>query len=71
MALVRGEKCSKVLVEKCEAKGPFGRPSLRLKYNIKMDLEEIGLQVVVWIDLAQNRDKWRALVNKVMKIWVP
>jgi hypothetical protein len=39
--------------------------------NIKMDLREIGWDGMVWIDLAQDRDQWRALVNTVMSIWVP
>jgi hypothetical protein len=39
--------------------------------NIKMDLREIGWDGVVWIDLAQDRDQWRALVNKVMNLQVP
>jgi hypothetical protein len=39
--------------------------------NIKMDLREIGWDGMVWIDLAQDGDQWRALVNTVMKLWVP
>jgi hypothetical protein len=39
--------------------------------NIKVDLREIGWDGVDWIDMAQNRDKWRALVNTVMNLWVP
>jgi hypothetical protein len=39
--------------------------------NIKIDLREIGWDVMNWIDLAQNRDQWRVLVNTVMNLWVP
>jgi hypothetical protein len=39
--------------------------------NIKMDLREIGWDGVHWIDIAQDRDQWRALVNTVLKLWVP
>jgi hypothetical protein len=39
--------------------------------NIKMDLREIGWDAMDWIDLAQDRDHWRALVNAVMSLWVP
>jgi hypothetical protein len=39
--------------------------------NIKMDLREMGWDVMDWIDLAQDRDQWRALVNMVMNLWVP
>jgi hypothetical protein len=68
---VGGERCYRVLAGKREAKKPFGRPMIRLDYNIKMDLKEIILDVVVWFCPAQNRDKWWALVNTVMKFWVP
>jgi hypothetical protein len=49
----------------------LGRPRRRWLDNIKMDLREIGLDDMDWIDLAQNRDQWRALVNTVMNVWVP
>jgi hypothetical protein len=39
--------------------------------NIKMDLREIGWDAVDWVDLSQDRDHWRAVVNKVMNLWVP
>jgi hypothetical protein len=48
-----------------------GRPRHRLVDNIKMDLREIGWDVIDWIDLAQDRDQWRALVTTVMNLWVP
>jgi hypothetical protein len=51
----------KILVGKPEGKRPLGRPRHRWVYNIKTDLVEIGWGGVDWIDLAQDRDKWRAL----------
>jgi hypothetical protein len=50
---------------------PLGRPRRRWVDNIKMDLREIGWDGVGWIDLAQDRDQWRALVNTVMNLRVP
>jgi hypothetical protein len=68
-----GEKRNvyKLLVGKPEGKGLLGRPRRRGIDNIKMDLLEIGLSVVDWIGLAQDRYKWRALVNSVMNLRVP
>jgi hypothetical protein len=68
-----GEKRNvyRLLVGKPEGKGPLGRPRCRWIDNIKMDLLEIGLSVVDWICLAQDRYRWRALVNAVMKLRVP
>jgi hypothetical protein len=59
------------LVGKPEGKRPLGRPRRRWMYNIKIDLLEIGLSVVDWIGLAQDRYRWRALVNAVMNLRVP
>ena len=59
------------LVWKPEGKRPFGRPRLRWKNNIKMDLQEVGRGNMDWIELAQDRDRWRALVYVVMKLRVP
>ena len=61
----------RVLVEKPEGKRPLGRPKLRWEDNIKMDLKEVGCGGKDWIDLAQDRDRWQALVNVVMNLWVP
>jgi hypothetical protein len=55
-----------LLVRRPEGKRPLGRPRHRWMDNIKMDLLEIGLSVVDWIGLAQDRYRWRALVNSVM-----
>jgi hypothetical protein len=68
-----GEKKNayRILVGKPEGKRPLGRPRRRLVDNIKVDLREIELDGVDWIDLAQDRDQWRALVNTVMNLQVP
>jgi hypothetical protein len=60
-----------ILVGKPEGRRPLGRPRRRWKDNIKMYLREIGFGVVDWIDLARDRDRWRALVNTVMNLRVP
>jgi hypothetical protein len=61
----------RLLVGKPEGKRPLGRPRRRWVDNIKMNLLEIGWGGVDWIGLAQDRDKWRALVNAVMNLRVP
>jgi hypothetical protein len=61
----------KLLVGKPEGKRPLGRPRRRWMDNIKMDLLEIGLIAVDWIGLAQDRHRWRALVNSLMNFQVP
>jgi hypothetical protein len=65
-----GEKRNayKILVGKPEGKRPLGRPRRRWVYNIKMDHTEIGWDGMDWIDLAQDRDQWRALVNTVKNL---
>jgi hypothetical protein len=60
-----------ILVGKPEGKRPLERPRRRWIDNIKMDLSEVGLNVVDWIGLAQDRYGWRALVNAVMNLLVP
>jgi hypothetical protein len=59
------------LVGKPEGKRPLGRPRRRWEDNIKMDLKEVGCLCMDWIDLAQDRDRSRGLVNSVMKIRFP
>jgi Cu2+-containing amine oxidase len=54
-----------------EGRRPLGRSKRIWEDNIKMDLGEIGFGDVDWIHLAQDRDRWRALVNTVMNLWVP
>ena len=65
-----GGICS-VLVRKPVGMRPSGRPRHRWEDNIKMDLQEVGCEGMDWIDLAQDRDRWRALVNAVMNFGVP
>jgi hypothetical protein len=60
-----------ILVEKPEGRRPLGKPRRRWEDNIGMYLREIGFGDVVWIHLAQDRDRWRALVNTVMDLRVP
>jgi hypothetical protein len=67
-----GEKRNayKILVGKLEGKRPLGRPRRRWVGNIKMDLIEKGFYGMDWIDQAQDRDQWRALVNTLMNLRV-
>jgi len=60
-----------VLVGKSVGKRPVGRPRRRWEDNIKMDLQEVGCRGMDWIELAQDRDRWRELVNAVMNLRVP
>jgi hypothetical protein len=60
-----------ILVRKPEGKRPQGRPRRRWVDNIKMDLREIGWDGVDWMDMAQDRDHWKALVNTVLNLRVP
>jgi hypothetical protein len=64
-------KVYKVLVEKPEGKSTPGRQRYRWEDGIRMDLGEIGLVGVDWIRLAQDRDRWQAVVSAVMNLWVP
>jgi hypothetical protein len=61
----------RILVGKSEGKRPLGRPRRRWVENIKIDLKEIGWDGVDWIELAHDRDQWRAVVNTVMNLRVP
>jgi hypothetical protein len=68
-----GEKRNvyRLLVGKPEGRRPLGRPRRRLLDNIRMDLGEVEWGHVDWIGLAQDRDRWRALVNSVLSLRVP
>jgi hypothetical protein len=59
------------LVGKPEGKRPLGKPRRRWEDNIKMNLREVGWEGMDWIDLTQDTDQWRALVNTVMNLRVP
>jgi hypothetical protein len=58
----------RVLVGKPEGKSPLGRPRSTWEDNIKMDYKEVGCGGMDWIELAQHRDRWRPLLNVVMKL---
>jgi len=67
----QGREVHRVLVGKPEGKRPLGRPRRRCEDNIKMDLQEVGGDCEDWMELAQDRDIWRALVSTVMNLRVP
>jgi len=61
----------RVLVEKPEGKRPLRRPRRGWEDNMKMDIQEVGCEGVDWIELAQDRNRWRGFVNAVMNLRVP
>jgi hypothetical protein len=61
----------KVLVGKPEKRRPLGRPRRRWEDNIRIDLQEVGCGCVDWMELAQDRDRWRALLSAVMNLLFP
>jgi hypothetical protein len=69
--MVKRRAVYRVLVGKPERKRPLGMPRRRWEDNIKMDLQKMGCWVMDWIEPAQDRDRWRALVNAVMNFQVP
>ena len=66
-----GRGVYRVLVGKPEGRRPLGRPRSRWKDNIRMDLWEVGCGCVDWMEVAQDMDRWRALVSAVMNLRVP
>ena len=66
-----GKSAFKILTGKPTGKRPLGRPRRRWEYNIRMDLEEIGINAGNWVDSAQDRNYWGALVNAALNLRVP
>ena len=67
----KGRSAFKILTGKPTAKRPLGKPRRRLEDNIRMDLEDIGINAGNWVDSAQGRNYWRALVNAALNLRVP
>ena len=68
---MEGDSAFKILTGKPTEKRPFGRPRRRWEDNIRMDLEEIGINAGNWVDSAQDRNYWRAFVNATLNLRVP
>jgi hypothetical protein len=66
-----GRNVYRFLVANPDAERLLGRPRSRWEDGIKMDLRDICLRGVEWVHLAQDRDRWRAVVNAVMNLWFP
>jgi hypothetical protein len=66
-----GRGVYRVFLGKSEGKRPLGRPRSRWEDNIKMDVQEVECEGMDWIELTQDRDRWRVLVNEVMNLRVP
>ena len=66
-----GRGVHRVLVGKPKGKKPLGRSIRRWEDNNKMDLQEVGMSCGDWMELAQDRDRWRALVGTLRNLWVP
>jgi hypothetical protein len=67
----KGRGVYNVLVGYPEGKKPMGGPRHRWEDNIKVDLQEVECGDMDWVELTQDRDRWRALVDAVMNVWVP
>jgi hypothetical protein len=68
--IVKGRTVCRVLVGRPEVKSPLERPRCRWEDNIKIDLQEVGCGGMDWTQLAQDRDRWWAVVSVVMNVWV-
>jgi hypothetical protein len=66
-----GRCAYRILVGRPEGRRPLGRHRRRWEDNIKMDFQEVEWEGMDWIDMAQDRDRWRAVVSAVMNLWVP
>ena len=66
-----GRSAFKILTGKPTGKRPLGKPSSRWEDNIRMDLEEIDINAGMWVDSAEDRDYWRALVNAALNLRIP
>jgi hypothetical protein len=66
-----GRSAYRILVGRPEGRIPLGRPRRRWEDHIRMDLQEVGWKGMDWIDMAQDRNRWRALVSAVMNLRVP
>jgi len=66
-----GRGVYRVLVGKPEGRRPLGRPRRRWEDNIRLNLWKVGCGCVDWMELAQDRDRWRVLVSAVINLWVP
>jgi hypothetical protein len=69
--MLEGRGVYRVLVGRPEGRRPLGRPRRRWEDNIRMDLREVGCGFVDWMELVQDRDRWRALVSAVMNLRAP
>ena len=67
----RDERCVQCFCGEIRGKRPLGRPRCRWENNIKMDIQEVGCGCMEWNELAQDRDRWRVLMNAVMNLRVP
>ena len=61
----------RVLARKLDRKRPLGRPRCSWEDNINLDFQEVGCGVMGWIELAEDRDRWLAFVNTLVKFWIP
>jgi hypothetical protein len=70
-SMVEGRGAYRILVGRPERRRPLRRPTHRSEDNVRVDLLEVGSGGMDWIDMVQDRDRWQALVNVVINLWVP